>query len=373
MTAPVYEAFLYQDSTRLSELEFTRLEVASRFLRPGRWEATVPELPHAVTWKTRLKVVRNGVTVFTGPLTQIQRKWTYGEVNTRILVGTCDLKYIQNGIVLPPHNPSTYPPWFDEEYDIRTGVAETVIRNYIDYNIGPTAEPSYRRQGIFLENDGGRGDEVNGRGRFQNLLEFADDLAIQGHIGFQMIDKTLKFYVPQNLAGTITFSQDIDNLKEFEYEARAPEFNAIVLAGQGEGIQRFFLPVNDEENIEASGRVETYYDGGDAGYHYEMYTLALAQLTKAAAGDLNLHIIPGAQAVENMKPYEDYFLGDTVTALIDGERIDAIVQEVGLLVTRDDVHEHATLGSFGSYSGSTKVADLLRALSVRTRNLEAST
>ncbi len=370
MTSPVYEVFLYQDGTRLSELEYTRLEVSSRFLTKGRWEATVPRLPHALTWKTRIQVIRNGVPIFSGPLTNIKRHWTYAETDSRVLTGTCDMKYIANAIVSPGGSAEWYPN-VTIGYDIRQGIAETIIRGYISDNIGPTAL-ARRQQGITLETDGGRGGNVSGEGNLQNLLDFCVDLALQGSIGFYMLNKTLKFYVPQDRTGEIIFSQELDNLKEFEYEANVPEYN-VVVAGSAirTDLGRFFDDESNPELVEGDGPVETFLDSRSTPV-YRLKDVAQAQLLKVAQGDLNLHIVPGAQAVANMSPYDDYYLGDLVTAVVDGEVISAMVQELGLLVTQDDVHEHATLGSFGNNSGTIKVGTLLKALSSRTRSLEAS-
>jgi len=223
-----------------------------------------------------------------------------------------------------------------------------------------------------LESDGGRGGEITAEGNLQNLLEFCVDLALQGRIGFQVLDKTLKFYTPQDRTGEIVFSPDLDNLKEFEYEASVPEYN-VVVAGSAirTDLGRFFDDESNPELVEGDGPVETFLDSRSTPA-YRLKDVAQAQLIKVAEGDLNLHIIPGAQAVDNMDPYDDYFLGDLVTAVVDGEVISATVQELGLLVTKDDVHEHATLGSFGNNSGTISVGTLLKALSSRTRNLEAS-
>jgi hypothetical protein len=189
-------------------------------------------------------------------------------------------------------------------------------------------------------------------------------------IGFEVVDMTLRFFSTSNLTSFIIFSRELDNLKEYEYEARSPEFNFAMVAGGGEGTARVIVERLDQASINETGRIETFVDQRNTTVVSELEQSGDETLSERSAGDLNIHIIPGVQAVENMRAYDDYYLGDLVTAVIDGEVLESFIQEIGILVTQDDVHEHATLGSFGKGYRATRTNELLQAISRRTRNLE---
>ena len=370
MTVNKYTVFMADNTGRVGEIEYSRLWFGNRYLAKGRWELSTNYIPAPITWKSRVEIVRKGVIVFSGPFTELERNWTYAETDQRRYAGTCDNIFLDRAFVSPDPSLST-GPYTTQVADVRgPGAAETIIRQYVNYNIGPLAVASRKNALLTLATDQARGSQVKGRARFEPLMEFCLPLAFTGGVGFEIVGMQFRFYVPSDKSGSIIFSEDLDNLSKYEYKASAPQYNYVVVGGSGTGTSRTFYELGDGTSITNVGRREMFIDARNTTDTAELAQKAIEALTEKADGEVSIHVVPGAQAIEAMSPYDNYYLGDYVTVVVDGAPIVAQVQELGGLVTMDEAYEHVTLGNYGKAFGRLNTYDLIKALSSRITRLE---
>jgi hypothetical protein len=160
-----------------------------------------------------------------------------------------------------------------QAYDVRTGAAETVMKQFVDYNIGPNAELS--RRILTIEPDTGLGLHVTGRARFHNLLDLLTTLALQGGgLGFNVVQEgdnlTFKVYEPADKTRSAFFSPLLGNLASFEYSNDAPESNLVIVGGGGEGTDRNIRWKPNNESILKYWRIETFVDQRDTSDEAEL-------------------------------------------------------------------------------------------------------
>jgi hypothetical protein len=204
--------------------------------------------------------------VFSGDLDVIEQSTDAKGRSTFALQGSDDTAWLDRRVVLPgppPDDPGTffvgniYP---DSAYDEQTGPAETVMRHFVQFN-AITHNPV---DGLSLETNQLRGGTVDKAGRFQTLLEMVQSCATAGGLGFRVAQSGtgLKFMVhePRDLSSTVVFAKQYGNLKSHKYVEKRPTCNHVIVAGQGEGTDRFFYEAFDPDSIEKWGRVMRFLD-----------------------------------------------------------------------------------------------------------------
>ncbi len=228
----------------------------------------------------------------------------------------------------------------DSPQENKTGVGETVMKEYVDENAGPGATaPPRIAAGVFtdltIEADAARGSAWQGARSFRNLMETLQGIANATNIDFGIVgtgpatfefqarpiwgvDRTVIGLVPAtglNGAGNapVIFSLDYDNMQSPDYSLnRIGEANAIIVLGQGAEANR----VVDERASTAVtdspwNRVESVHNANE-----ESATAGLD-----AAGDAILEKLQAKESftfqvmqIPGLLYGRDYFLGDQVTA-----------------------------------------------------------
>lgn len=278
-----------------------------------------------------LVVLHDGEVVVSGPIVKPKREWSSD--GDRL-----DLGFVSDDVWLLRR--LGYPSPLDGDhtaaaYDVRTGPAETLIRGYVDDNLGPSALAA-RQVGLTLLPDEARGVSVTGRARFHPLLDVCRDLAIAGgDLGFRIRqagagDPTtdglvLEIYEPRDLRRTAIFSAELGNLAGFVLDQAAPDANYVLVAGQGEGTARTIVEGGDTASQDRWGRIEAFRDQRDTGDAGEL-TQSLETELAERASELEIKISPVDTAA--LTYLVDYGLGDTVRTIIDGVAFDEIVREV---------------------------------------------
>ncbi len=315
--------------------DYQRLKFVHRFqdVTTGEISANrdVPVAAELTTDGAGIVVLHDGEVVTSGPIIQPRREWSgAGDL--------LDLGFVSDDAWLLRR--LGYPSPLDGNhsaaaYDVRTGAAETVLRAYVDANLGPSALAA-RRIGLTLLPDEGRGASVTGRARFHPLLDVCRDLAISGgDLGFRIrqagptdpttVGLLFEVYVPRDLTATAIFSVDLGNLAGFDLEEKAPDANYVLVGGQGEGAARTIVEGGDAGSIARWGRIEAFRDQRDTGVVAELEQSRDRELTERAS-ELSLEISPVDTAA--ITYLVDYGLGDTVRTIIDGVAFDEIIREV---------------------------------------------
>jgi hypothetical protein len=314
--------------------DFTSLQMPLRRNRTSTWVLELDAASDAVPLLGRtdgLIVERDDGTLLSGPVVSRVRTSQGGDQKLTV-TGVDDTVWLERRLALPV--PSG-PPYTAAEYDDTTGAAETVLRHFVDRNLGPAATAARRLTYLTLPADLGRGTTVRGRGRFHSLLELLQPLALAGgDLGFRIaqVGGALEFQVsvPADRTGTAVFSEELGNLAGYTYRESAPVADYVIVGGQGEGTARAFVEGGVQADIDTFGRIEAFRDRRDAP---DTATLEQAR-TEALAES-------GPQTALSISPIDteavafgrDYNLGDRVTVVVDGVAIRDVVREVVLTLT----------------------------------------
>jgi hypothetical protein len=339
----VADYLLYvRDATRarVAQIDdYSRAEIAARFNAVGAWSVDLPAGTEAARQLALdgagIIIQRDADTILSGPVRLLDRKWSASQ-DTLTVSGPDDLVYLKDrwASAVPAAAPGVYTA---AAYDIRTGLAEVIIRQFVDVNAGPGARTERAVSGLTLAASGGAGTSLTQEARFPNLLEFIQEIALKGGgLGFRIVQVGLglefQVYAPVDRTASAIFSATLGNLEEFSYSRQAPTANHILAAGGAELTARVFVERGDTASILKWGRIEQFVD--------QRQTVDLVELGKA----IDQALLEGAeQKTVALKPrdtdglafWTHYKLGDLVTVVVDAEPIREVVIEVNLSLTSD--------------------------------------
>lgn len=315
---------------------YRRCRMVPRFNDVGTWSLEVDDRDTAAALLEAdggIAVIRDGdpLPFFSGIVDKIWRRKSESE-DVLIVEGYNDNIHLRDRIVYP--DPALPPPWVDDAYDLRNGVAEDVVTEYVDFNAGPSALADRQVAGLTVAASQGRGAAIKGRGRFQNLMELvASYLLAGGDFGAQVLqvgnDLEFSVYDPIDRTGSVVFSIELDSLAGYTYENEAPRGNYVLVAGGGEGVARVFRERTDAASIATWRRRELFKDQRQTTDNDEMDQAGDEELA-LNADRTALSISPlDTDAVTFM---DHYGLGDRVTAVIDGVPIQDVVREVEIVL-----------------------------------------
>lgn len=279
-------------------------------------------------------VERNGVVLLSGPVRKLERRWSKDE-DDLVAWGPDDTFVLTTRIALPV--PSG-PPYSSSAYDVRTGVASTIIRQYVDVNAGPGAVVQRQVAGLALAADPGIGTTVTGRARFHWLIELAQSLAqTGGGLGFRVVQvgttRQFQVYQPADKTATAIFSRDLDNLAGHEYSLAAAGANYVYAGGGGVGTARTIVEGQDSQSVVDWDRVETFLDRRDTTDPTELQQAITDELAaRAQQADIRLSPVD----TEGLAFGTDYGLGDKVTAVIDTVPLRDLIRQVNITLTAAD-------------------------------------
>lgn len=320
--------------------DFQELSLVSRFNAVGSWSLQLDRRIQAAVWMTTpgfgIEVVRDsdGQTVLAGPL--VTRHHERNENTNTVTISGADDNIWLTRRQAHPEPATAAPQYTTNEHDVRTGVASTVLRQYVAVNLGSSALGPRRVPGLVLAVDPVLGSTVTGRARWQNLLELLQGLAISGGgLGFRVrqvgTDLEFQVYQPTDKTSSVIFSEDLGNLAGFDYESTAPEADYIYVGGSGEGTARVVKEGQYSPDIATWGRIEKFADRRDTADDAELGQEITEQLDEhGERASLSVTAID----TQSMAYGTHYDLGDDVTILADGE-IHERIREVRIDLTPD--------------------------------------
>jgi hypothetical protein len=326
------------DLSLVMEVGFVKLAVKLRLNDVSTWTIELASDDSATALLRNpdygVRIDRDAVTVLSGPAVQPQTIFNTDAAITTV-TGVDDTVVLRDALARP--QPATAaPPYATAAYDVRTGVASSVLFGYVDANIGPSAPANFRASRLTLGTDPVEGASVSGNARWENLLTLLQPLALTGGVGFRVmavgLAKQFQVWSPTERSLGITFSPELGNLGSYTFTQTRPTTNYIVCAGGGEGTDRVIREGQDAGSVATWGRVELFRDRRDTTDTALMDQTIAEELTKGAAVSsvsATLLDLPGR------KWGTDYFLGDTVTVLIADVPIVETVQQVSIDVDQD--------------------------------------
>lgn len=247
-------------------------------------------------------------------------------------------------------------------HDRRSGAAESVVKQYVDANLGQSAQVERRVVTVAPVASTPRGSVVTGAARMTPLLDLIRGLAATGGIGFgvKQVGTALVFdvYVPTDRTGTARFSSQLGNLESFEFSETAPSASYVVSGGQGQGIARAFAFTEDAPALVEwpRWRMERFVDQRQAEDAAEILQARLEELvTNGPQTSLSITTRDTAQTQFG----RDFFIGDRVTV---EPVVGAVVKEVLREVTVTWTPERTSVVSRVGTAETTGTSRIIRAL-----------
>lgn len=224
------------------------------------------------------------------------------------------------------------PPFTAATHDVRSGKGETVMKEYVDHNIGPSSRSDRRVSGLTIEPDFASGIDTSYSARFEKLIDVLGSVALSGGgLGFRMNRGEFQVYTPRDLTDEIKLSLDLGTLLDFTQKTRSPLSNFVYAGGQGEGISRVFRTDEDASSqLRWNRRIEQFIDKRQTSDPDEIDD-AIALELDLDGEQTSLKIKP-SQAAE-MRPIDDYFIGDSISVVIDGLPVVLPIQEMRIHIS----------------------------------------
>lgn len=244
-------------------------------------------------------------------------------------------------------------PITSEDQDERSGVAETVMKQFVTFNAFVPTDPDRAIPNFSVEPDLARGNNVEYSARYTNLMTVIENLAEDGNLCFGVVgaynaDGTplLFQFQTREIWGDDRRINSTNPAKEtpcfFNYENKnmdipiltynfSEEKNLVYVAGQGTGNQRIFLEL---ENLTATAlspfaRKEAYIDSRGANTQNEILTVGRSYLEKNMAKNTLTFNLRQQESIQWLR---DFNLGDIVTAKYFEHLQSKIVREVHAVV-----------------------------------------
>ena len=303
-----YEIFVRNENKQnIAQLEaFTSFTCVRRYNLAGTWliNGSVESLS-ILTNKMGILVRRDGKDFFSGEVSE------FSDLSGLEMTvnGFSDEDQLAGELAYPV--PAGAP--YNVDYDVRTGIAETVMKEYVNLNVGPGSIADRRISGLTIETDFARGESVTGRARFDNLLTLINSLATQGKVGFRVLGMEYQIYIPEDKSGWIVFSKELGTLGSYVYKEKRGKANYVIAGGSGTGSSRTFIGIANSESVLRWGRREKFLDKSNSSSVEELSASASEELDKDG-DEISLTFQP--LETEAMKPIDDYDVGDWVTGVI---------------------------------------------------------
>lgn len=359
-----------------------------RWCGVGEWSLTLPGdhpmVPHlrtpgsgvVVTGPTGTAsrgVILSGPTVL--PKSKRDQKNPDG---TLTFTGVTDEVHLDDALAFPDPTVSANPAMQTKTNDVRTGVTESLLRQYVAYNVTYDQALAGRVRGFrnFIDVkgvSGGRGLTQTKAPRFQNLLELLQELSIyDGGLGFRLLqeDDLLLFdVVPvRDLRDTIRLDMSNGTLTSEEVASQGATVTDAIVAGQGEGIERQIVQRKDPTDESTWSRViERFYDRRDTNDLAVLQQKGDEELT-AGAGGLSAKVIPADD--QTMRYLIDWREGDLITVVVDGQEQDSVVTEAVLLVNSSTCRVGVAIGDVATFDPRDQESRQTQAIDSRVGYLE---
>lgn len=364
LTVEVRDASL----TRVGQLLPTDL-VGSKFVLRynaiGTWEVTLPVGHRMADYLVRpgagLIVSTSDGTVLSGPTTSVTTNQAIDDPE-----GTYTIRGVDDSVLLKERLAYPTPSTADvtaqtQAYDVRTGAAETVMKAYVNANLGPSAPAARQVAGLTIQTDAGLGSTVTGSARFQTLQELLQGLADVSNLGFtiEQVDAGLQFqvYAPTDRSAFVRLDLQNGRLRKSEYSYAHPLVTRAIVGGDGDGTARVFLERTSTDSLGSESlwgrRVETFTDSRSTTDVDKLKQAGDEALASDGKTQVSVSISPSDD--QTMLFGKDWNLGDKVTCVVGPTELQAVVTEVGILVSSDGVRIGATVGEPNTLDYETQI------------------
>lgn len=355
-----------------------------RFNNVGAWSITLP-YGHSLGELLRLPgygiilTGPSGEVILSGPTLSATLTQTQDNIE-----GNWDIEGVSDGVILAERLAYPTPTTADVTaqtagFDIRSGAAETVIKAYVDANIGPSAPTARKVTALTIETDLARGSTVNASARFDTLQDLNYNLAQVGGLGYliSQSESSLEFSMFEPVDRSDLIRMDVQNrkLSSSIYSYGTARVTRAIVGGRGESENRVLIERSNSDSLAAEAvwgrRIEVFKDARRSEDTNELNTAGDELLTDLGKTVVEMSVIPSSD--QSMVYGVDWFLGDRVTIVANDIESTAVVTEVGVSIDSDGVRIGATVGTPVGIDFETRTIATQQNHENRIDNLEKAT
>ncbi|UDG78651.1 minor tail protein [Microbacterium phage PhunaPhoke] len=356
----------------------------------GSWSLTLPAEHRAVPYLRTpgsgiiVTNLRTKVTLLSGPTSKPSKRATSADpVGMVTIAGLTDDRLLWDGLAFP--NPSLADPLASSQSranDVRTATGENLMRQYVAYNICGTHAPAGRlggfRNKLRLEPvNTNLGFPSTRRPRFDILGDLLVGIAAEQNLAFRVVqvgsDLIFEVYAPTNRTDTIRLDINNGTLQEQNVEFAPPEVTRMVVAGQGEGTERQFLQMSTADSTTAEADwgliIEEFKDQRNTDVVDELEAAALERLNEAGFTKVAVKATPANETT--MIFMTDFFLGDRVSVVIDGqEQPNSHITEAAIVIDNTGIRTAVAIGDIADFDSDSALRQTVSDTQRRVDNLE---
>jgi hypothetical protein len=359
------------------------LSVQDNFRNVGTWSLTLPaehRLVGALATPGYGIVIAgpDGTELFSGPMTTATSSEASSDpIGTITFEGVSDSVLLSDALAFPePANPD--PTTQTLAHDERVGPPETLMHQYVNANIGPSAPLNRRAAHLTMGFDGGRGEVTKKAARFPVLGNLLADLALSASLGFRVIQRgsvlVFETWEIADRTNEVRLSVLNGNLSSQKVAISAPGCTQVILAGQGEQVDRTFMIGNNSQSLDAEAtwgrRIERWVDQRQTD-DTSVYQQAInEELAKDGFTGVSVQATPADDTT--MRFGVDWGLGDRVSVIVgNGEMVSVAT---GMIIKADSsgFRLGIVLGDIIAFDASASTVQRLSDVETRVAYLEAS-
>ena len=340
---------------------------------PGGWTLTIDATDNGVDYLrlagSGIVILIDGDVAFSGSTKKIERRQD-ADSNYFIFSGVEDSGLLADRLAHPQPG-SSAPPYSSTAYDARTGICSTILRQYVDVNLGSSAVTNRKDSRVTLAADPLAGISVTGQARYQQLNVLLNELATtSGGCGYRIRQSgsNLEFqtFAPTDRTSSVIFSVGNGTLKDYGYTIEAGKGNYVYAGGQNEGVSRTIREGYDGPSIVRWGRKEIFKDQRDVSTTAELDASIVEELENSS--DI-ASVTFSPVDIPQQQFWTHYQTGDKVTVVIDGETFQQPIIEVQCQLNQDGLTVTPTVGTPNN-TDTLKLYDNIAKQNKRIRNLE---
>lgn len=372
-------------------LEDLNLKFQPVFNGVGSWSVTIPAEHRAVSYLRApgagiiITNLLTGETLMSGSTSKPSKKATSADPKGMVTIaGLSDDRLLWDALAFPqPSNAD--PATQTSANDVRTATASTLMRLYVNANIGPGSPVGRRgsslRNALTLGPDALLGAVTTRRPRFDVLGDLLKGIALEVGLGFRIVQvgSVLQFqvYQPTNRSDSIRLDVHNGTLQETTVETAPPEVTRVVVAGQGQGAERQIFQFDTADSLQGEDDwgfiIEEFKDQRNTNDTNELESSAMERLNEAGFTKVAVKATPSNE--DTMIFMTDFFLGDQVAVVIDGqEQTNSIITEAAIVVDNTGLRTGVAIGDVYDFDSASalrqSVEDTQRRLDNLERNVE---
>ena len=355
----------------------------------GSWLVQLPSEHRAVPYLRTpgagilVTNLKTGETLLSGPASKPSAKASSGDPKgTTTIAGLTDDRLIWDARAFP--SPTIADPGAQTAAnDVRSGIASTLMRAYISANIGPTSPVGRRgsslRNFITLGADPLLGALTTRRPRYDNLGELLKGIALETGLGFRLVQvgSSLQFQVYQPTDRSSMIRLDVQNgtLQDQEVEFAPPEVTRMIVAGQGEGVERQIISRTSTRATQAEDDwgliIEEWKDQRNTDVTSELQAAGDERLNEAGFTKTALKATPSND--QTMIFLTDFFMGDSVAVVIGGQQQPkAVITEAAIVVDYNGIKTAVAIGDIADFDSTSALRQTVEDTQSRVDTLERS-